>query len=333
VTALFVPLHTDTYSVHVRTRESDIARSSLALFGKAGSLRRIATGLDTSYRVKTVGGAVYALRVSSGMTIRRPSAYSVEAAWIDALSDNPWFRIPRVARTSDGGCIATVLDDQSVPRASTLLSWMEGRRCYRITEGHARALGQMVGVLHQNTRSSSAPPRGAIKSWDATRMCGMGKKDELRKFAPDAIGLVEDVYRTLGSVVTGLAPTEKGLINADVRLHNVLFHQGRAGLVDFNDAGVGPYGFCLGRLTESIRSMSRGAILADELLNGYREVTPLPPAYEQWGGLFELAAGVFKLNFSSRRAASRGTTLDTRELRSIGTLRKKLDCLNCDGQS
>lgn len=53
--------------------ETDIAKHSLALFGIIGSLRRIANGLDSSYRVKTAGDRVFALRVSSGIPIRRVS--------------------------------------------------------------------------------------------------------------------------------------------------------------------------------------------------------------------------------------------------------------------
>ena len=284
-----------------------------------------------SYRVKTAEGPVYALRVSSGMNIRRASAYSVEAAWIDGLSDNPWFRIPRVARTTDGACIATVLDDQSVPRASTLLTWIEGRRCFRIGSKHARALGQMVGALHLASQGAAPPPRGAIKSWDATLMCG-GRKDALHRFCTDAIGLVGDVYSALAQVMSGIEQKEKGLINADLGLHNVLFYEGRgAGLVDFNDSGIGPYAFCLSRLLERIRLMDRGEALVEEILNGYSEVTPLPSAFKKWGGLLELAAAVFKLNFGAQRADSRGTTLERREQETIRRLRRMLDSRELSG--
>jgi hypothetical protein len=74
--------------------------------------------------------------------------------------------------------------------------------------------------------------------------------------------------------------------------------------------------------------MEKGQLLADELLSGYREVTPLPAAYEKWGDLFEMAAALFKLNLSAARVVQRGTTLHERELRIVNTLRGKLGRLD-----
>lgn len=312
----------------MRQTETDIAKDSLARFGIAGPLKRIAAGLDWSYRVKTATGQVFALRVSSGIPIRRVSAFAIEAKWIEALFGNRWFNVPQVQRTASGERFGQVEDASGVMRASTLLTWIPGRRCYKISKAQARTLGQMAGALHQNAQAAVAPPSDAIKLWDARFMCGMGKKDGLHSYAPEAIELVQKVHLHLQNIVATLAPHELGLINADLGLHNVLWHQGRAGLVDFNDAGIGPYAFCLGRLMARIREHEKGQILATELLNGYREVTPLPAAYEKWGSLFELAAEVFRLNFSTARAARRGTTLEEREQNIIRAFNRKLERLD-----
>ena len=96
-------------------------------------------------------------------------------------------------------------------------------------------------------------------------------------------------------VTEGLEPTEVGLINADVSEYNVVWHRWRPGLVDFNDSGLGPYAFCLGRLVERVRRMENGAALTDELLRGYQEVIPPPVDYQRWGPWFELAASMFRL--------------------------------------
>ena len=311
----------------MRQTEIAIAKRSLALFGIVGPLKRIATGLDRSYRVKTATGRVFALRVSSGIPIRRVSAFAIEAEWIDALSGNRWFKVPQVQRTASGERLGQVEDSSGIMRASTLLSWLPGRRFYRIGNTQARTLGQMAGALHQHARAALVPPADAIKTWDASFMCGMGMKDGLHNFASEAVQLVQSVHLRLQPIVTTLASQEIGLINADLGLHNVLWHQGRAALVDFNDAGIGPYAFCLGRLMARIRGHENGQILAKELLRGYREVTPLPAAYEKWGGLFEIAAEVFRLKFSAARAARRGTALEDRELRIIRALNRKLERL------
>jgi Ser/Thr protein kinase RdoA (MazF antagonist) len=306
---------------------ADLAKRSLALFGIAGSLRRVATGLDTTYRVKASDGRVFALRISSRLPIRRVSAFCVEAQWIEALFDNPWFDVPQVQRTEAGSRVAQVQDTNGTQRASTLLAWIPGRRRYYIGTAQARALGQMAGALHQHAQAHPAPLADAIKSWDGRFMCGMGKKEEVDHFGPAAAELIQRTCHTVQRVMARIDPSEIGLINADLGLHNVLWHQGRAGLVDFNDAGTGPYAFCLGRLLDRIRAHKNGQALADELLSAYRQVTPVPAAYREWGGLFEVAAAVFGLNFSATRVVSRGIALEQREVHLISALNKKLDRL------
>lgn len=313
----------------MRDTEIGIAKDSLKLFGIVGSLRRVATGLDTTYRVKAANGQVFALRVSSGMPIRRVSAFRIEAEWIDALSGNRWFCVPQVQRTESGELIGKVEDAHGVVRASTLLSWLPGRRCYHPTLRLARTMGQLVGALHHHTQTCFAPPADGIKAWDARLMCLMphNPKDGLFIVSPKAAELVQRIYEGLERTLATLNTHEIGLINADLGLHNVLWHEGQVSLVDFNDAGIGPYAFCLARLVAGIRQLENGQALVNELLHGYRVVTPLPSAYETWGDLFELAADTFRLNRGADRAVRRGTPLRESEQRIMNTLASRLDRL------
>ncbi|MEM7124823.1 MAG: phosphotransferase [Chloroflexota bacterium] len=306
--------------------ETEIAKRSLTLFGIAGTIRRVATGLDVTYRVKTNNGQVFALRVSGNLPIRQLSAFRVEAEWIDALSCNQWFCVPRVQRTEKGELVGQAQDANGVTRASTLLSWLPGRRCFRPGNEHAHNLGQMAGALHQHAQSFVAPPADAIKSWDARLMCFMphNPQDGLSVIAPEAAEKAQKVYLHLEGLVATLDAHEIGLINADLGLHNVLWYKGQAGLVDFNDAGIGPYAFCLARLAARMRLHENGQALVEELLNGYREVMPVPSAYEKWGSLFELAAELFRLNYGAKRAVHRGTPLRESEQHIINTLDRKL---------
>jgi Ser/Thr protein kinase RdoA (MazF antagonist) len=306
--------------------ETDIAKQSLSLFGIVGSLRRVATKLDSIYRVKADDGRVFALRVSSGMPIRRVSAFRVEAEWIDALAGNGWFDVPQVQRTEDGERIGQVRDADGVWRASTLLAWLPGRRFKQFTARRARSLGQMAGALHQHAQAFGTPPAEAIKPWDARLMCFIPNTPQsaLQRIAPETAEQVQKVYRELEGIVATLSVPDLGLINADLGLHNVIWHQGQAGLVDFNDAGIGPYAFCLARLVGRVRGEEKGQAMVDELLKGYREVIPLPAAYERWGGLFELAADAFRLNYGAGRAAHRGIPFRPFEQALAGTLARKL---------
>jgi Ser/Thr protein kinase RdoA (MazF antagonist) len=187
----------------------------------------------------------------------------------------------------------------------------------------------MAGALHQHAKTWRSPPEGAIKAWDAELMCGIRDrtKNGIYILAPEAVEPVERLYLGLTHEVATLDANEIGLINADLGLHNVLWHRGRAGLVDFNDAGVGPYAFCLARLVGRMRWHEDAQTLVEDLLSGYREVTPLPSAYEKSGDLFELATDVFRVCYYAARALSRGMPLQEPELRFVGTLGERLDRL------
>ncbi len=305
--------------------ELRIARDSLNCFWLSGSLRKVARGPDTTYRVTTQNNQQFALRVSSGMKIRRPSAFQVEAEWIDKLSSNQWLAVPKVMRTVDGGRVAQVTDSNGVLRASTLLSWLPGRRSFHPTLQHARSIGQLTGALHLHSRSQPPPPTGAIKIWDAHLMCHMPRTphEGLEQIDPNAAKMVHQIYQTLNKLIATLDAKEFGLINADLGMHNVLWHKGKVSLVDFNDSGIGPYAFCLARLISRFRQYENGQALVDQLLNGYCEVTPLPIAYQKWGSLFELAADTFRLNYGAARAIYRGKPLRGFEQQLIITLDKR----------
>lgn len=152
-------------------------------------------------------------------------------------------------------------------------------------------------------------------------------RERLHIVAPEGVELVQRIYIGIERTVATLDAHEVGLINADLGLHNVLWHRRQAGLVDFNDAGIGPYAFCLARLVGRIRQHEAGQALVSELLDGYREVTPLPLAYEKWGDLFELAADAFRLNYGASRAVRRSTPLQESELRIMRTFGGRLDSL------
>lgn len=305
--------------------ETEIAKQSLAAFGQTGVLRLITNGLDRSYRVKKADGSVFALRVAKGGRARRPvSAFRIEAGWIDALSTELQGQIPTPHRTESGHLVGQVTDSEGNARASTLLEWLPGRRRSTINSTHARCLGRLTGALHRHSQRTAAPPTGSIKAWDADLMCLMPLKDRLDHF-PEAADIVRSVHHLVQTIEHRLTAEDVGLINADIGLHNILWHRGRATLVDFNDAGIGPYAFCLGRLVERIRLHENGDHLADALLAGYSEIIPLPPAYAKWGTLFEMAAAVFKFKFSDARINQRGVNLRSFERASLERLTDQLE--------
>ncbi len=286
--------------------EIDIARRSLDLFGIGGDLRLVSSGLDSVYRVAASDGRVFALRVSSGMPIRGRSAFHTETSWIHSLITNPEFRVPCPQRTKADAFVGEVANDHDQERASMMLEWIPGRRTRtRTTKTHARTLGRIAASLHRQVRQRGLTDSGAIKDWDVSRMCGhfLTASYPFTDVFPGGAELVTEVETRLERAVARIGADGYGLINADLGLHNVLWHETGPGLVDFNDSGIGPFAFCLARL----RSRLKGEYLVEELMKGYQDISVLPEGITELDGIFDLAADLFLVRYVAARSANQGT--------------------------
>jgi Ser/Thr protein kinase RdoA (MazF antagonist) len=245
-----------------------------------------------------------------------------------------------VQRTESGERVGQIPDAHGVLRASTLFSWIPGRRNFKISEEQAQNLGRVSAALHLSSRTVTTPSENAIKSWDSRRMCGIphdakgpegsGHRwvDGLQGYAPEAVGIIQKVCLRLQPIVAKLDSRETGLINADVSLYNVLWRKGRAGVFDFNDTGTGPYAICRARTVARFRTYERGQALVEAILNGHREVAPLSDAYVKFGALFELSADSMRLSNRAAGAVRRGTPSEEPVLRVANTLGTRLERLD-----
>lgn len=146
--------------------------------------QRRATGLDTTYRATTDHGASFALRIGSTMPIRSEPAVGAEAAWMTALGGHHGVAVSAVHSPVDGSPVAVVADADGMPRACLLLSWLPGRRQRRrFSTLHAHHLLQAMAALHCQARQYRAAEELEVKRWDAARMCGSGREQELCEIA------------------------------------------------------------------------------------------------------------------------------------------------------
>ena len=237
------------------------------------------------------------------MSIRNQSAFRIEATWMDQLSREAWFRVPKPLATK-GGELVGVVDYEGDQRAVMMTRWIPGRKSrQRATLEHASLLGRVSATLHKHARSIDIENIGAIKVWNIQRMtASFLNSARLEEVFPEAGALTETTNSLLDDTLKIVKPDDFGLINADLGTHNVLWHRSGPGVVDFNDAGVGPYAFCLARLRAGLYQYQNGQELAAALIRGYRQISPLPDGIGDNEGVFELAADLFIAHYASDRA-------------------------------
>lgn len=287
-----------------------LARRALEAFGRSGSMRRVATGIDDTFRVRLVGdddGAL-ALRVGGTDPVRRTEAMEAEVAWLTALGDESAVVVPPVLAAPDGRRVVTVVDDDGLERAATLVRWLPGRKArWRFTARHAFGLGAATAGLHAHARGFALPEGAWAKTWDPPRLCGRAAVGDLvAVLGPSAGELVEAMEARLVSVFAELGDAGWGLVNGDLGPHNVVWDGGEAGLFDFNDLGWGYFTHDLARCARAIRWRAGGEALVDALLDGYRSVAPLPEGWDDHAASFEAAGELLLASYLAGKVAERG---------------------------
>ena len=290
-----------------RDPDRGLATDAARRLGRSGRLDRMATGLDTTYRLRCDSGEVLALRVGGVLPIRRPEAMLSEAGWVRSLQAAIHFRVPEVVSWPDRP-ILVLEDAQSVPRAVMALSWLPGRQeRVRFTRHHARALGRAMAELHGWAATFELPDGGWLKTWDRGLMAGAGDLSALVHVAgPGAMDTVAELEGRMDSMTSELGPDGFGIINADIGPHNTVWIGGVPGLVDFNDSGWGYFAFDLARFLRYLAARAEGAALVESALEGYRAVSDLPEGYRAFGALFGAAADLFLARYLAPQVVKRG---------------------------
>ena len=284
-----------------------LAREALRRVGHEGRLRRVATGLDSTYQAQLADGRRVAVRVAGPFPFRRPAATLMEAAWLRAIAEDTELTVPRVIAPSTLEPLV-VADQEGRDRGVLILSWISGRKMrWRFAAHHAYALGAAAAVLHRQAHTFVAPAGTWAKTWTPTTHVGTGDRDVIARVAgPGALATIDRAQEQLVAAFHDLGDTDWTLVNGDLGPHNVVWEQRRPGLFDFNDVGWGYTAFDLGRYLHGLRWRPTGEVLVESALAGYRTVAPLPDSFVRYGRLFEAAAGLFLAHYLAGKVSTRG---------------------------
>lgn len=219
------------------------------------------------------------------LRIGRPSYNSVngirsELAWLIALRAESGVITPEPILGRDGQYVQIVTVDGLVaPRSIVLFTFVDG--VHLEESGDLRQpfqrLGDVTARIHNHSERWCRPPNFERLVWNVENILGGEKAlwgDWKKPVGRDVASLTileraaAMVERRLSAF--GKKPTRWGLIHGDLRLANLLVHNGDTRVIDFDDCGFGWYLHDLGTALSFIEGRADKCELIESWLQGYR---------------------------------------------------------------
>ncbi len=293
-----------------------LARNALPLYGMAADsgVTLINHSENLTYRVDEPSGGRSILRVHRPGYQTRESILS-EIAWMKALQEDVGIQTPQALAGLDGELLQSVSTPEFSERFCVRFEWIEGevpKETDALDELLVpfEQLGELNARLHEHSRGWQAPPAfsrqrwdfdgtiGADPIWGSFRACPVLTAENHRLLDRT----VEVMAGRLG--VFGDSRQRFGLIHADVRLANLMFHEGNIRVVDFDDSGFGWYLYDLGAALSFMEDRDDVPLLVDAWVRGYRKVTSLPAVEKQELTTFIMLRRLVLLGWIGSRAES-----------------------------
>jgi aminoglycoside phosphotransferase len=184
----------------------------------------------------------------------------LEQAAADLGSDDPHLRVPRVIGAADGA-----LAVEAIP----------GRRLDTLDGAELPAALERLGAALASLHERAAVPERRFERLDVERLAkavgviARARPDVATAAARLLAALLEHRADAAGPAVC---------LHGDPGLRNAVLHDGRVGLIDFEDAAAGPAAADLGRVVAAL-----GRAPAEPLLRGYATVREPPePRALRW---------------------------------------------------
>lgn len=259
----------------VRGRTSRLRRLIPAVIAqhdiRVARVRLVAQAFNTTFRIDTVDGRRFALRVGSSWRLHTDAVSEVEAAWTKALAADTEVRPPQVVRTRSGApSVWATSSGVPVPRECVLFTWQEGRPL-RGRLGDAElvaAAGEVLATLHEHAAAFDGVRADQVLRADRvcyfrvpqvlSQRCGALFSDGLA-WAQEGI---DALWRTRGSRAM--------LLHGDAHPSNLLVRHHRVVPVDFQDAIWAPVEQDLAITLTSLDARDPSGAHAATFRDGYR---------------------------------------------------------------
>jgi Ser/Thr protein kinase RdoA (MazF antagonist) len=299
---LYVALERSAYAAFFRESRMRLAEPN-QLHGKSGfeqalslydlppgaTVHLISRSENEIYRVEAPSGRRWALRVQRP-GYQSKNALASEIAWLVALRQDRVVATP-VPIAGVNGEWVQVARIQGAPelRKVVLFAWEDGsqpaigmdlRQCFK-------SLGAITARMHAHSSTWQRPEGFERFTWDFEAALG-----EFPRWGSWRNGLGMDATkldlfgRTANLIRDRLAhygrgPERFGLAHCDLRLANLLVHEGEVKVIDFDDCGFSWYMYDAATLMSFYEHLPGAPGLIGHWLEGYRTVRAVATAEEE----------------------------------------------------
>lgn len=265
-------------------RLAEMARSAVPVYGldPGSTITMINHSENTTYRIDdpATGGRT-ALRIHRNDYHTR-NGIGCELAWMTALREEAGVITPTPIASPDGELINTLEAPGLRPRHCVLFEFLDGEEPSEDELlGPFRVLGEISARFHNHSGGWRRADDFERLHWDFEHMLGGTPNWGYWKEAPaldDArIALIERMVAVIKRRLEafGTAPHRFGLVHADLRLANLLIHNGETRVIDFDDCGLSWFLYDLATALSFIEEREDVPELVGIWVEGYRTVRPL----------------------------------------------------------
>ena len=225
------------------------------------------------------------------LRINRPGYHprqhiETELAWVKALRRDTPVITADVYEGLDGEAVQHIWHrGVPEPRNCVLMEYLPGTEPDDSNRLAAfELLGEVTARLHQHASSWKSSHPIQRHRWDFEAMLG---KVALWGRWQDGLGMTAGKKRHLSRVVEALRPRiaaigesrqRFGLVHADLRASNLLVHEGRVAVIDFDDTGFSWFIYDLAAALSFIETHPDMPAYIEAWLGGYRKVRSLSKA-------------------------------------------------------
>lgn len=195
-------------------------------------------GENTTFRVTSSSSQEFVVRIHR-LDYQTRETISSELEFLDALRNATDLVAPRPVRNREGEFISRVrANGVEGERNAVLFEWVDGRFVgEEASPHHFQQLGEATAILHNFSEKYNPPANFKRQDWRGAFQA-KSLREKIGQFAKP-----EPFLESLEIANRKIAEygTEKdcGLIHADLHFGNVLFKNGRARVIDFDDLAWG----------------------------------------------------------------------------------------------
>lgn len=259
-----------------------------------------ATSINYEYnatlKVEAADGQLFALRINTNSP-RTPENLAAEIAWVRFLAEDGRVKVARPIENVAGQFHTSILHEPSGRMFHCVLySWLEGEELEdEPTDDQLFALGAAMATMHEIAPRFTLPVGANLPTYDHplwwTDDFLLSDKSVLNA---EAKSLISQALSVIKSCVDKLYVDSKPiLIHADMHGGNVLWHQGKLSVIDFDDSGFGLPLQDLATAMYYLDTPEQDAAFRE----GYESIAPIPACTDQEMKMLFLQRRIILLNY------------------------------------